>query len=199
MKPSRRFILIFLILSLVTLALPETAGAFPPLPSSLYGKVKVDGANVPDGTLLEAWINERVVASCITQAYQGDSVYSIDIPGDDTSTQEVEGGVEGDVINFKLAGILVDQTAAWHSGTNQNLDLSVTSEPTSPSQSTATPTTEQAGQDPNNPMVTATAQPQPTNAPGEPTYTPDSGSTEQPGVLEKPPPVMLLPPFARAW
>jgi hypothetical protein len=106
---------------------PSNALAIPSLPSSFYGTVKVNSASVPDGTLVQAIIAGKVVAFCQTQTYQGGSVYSLDIPGDDPGTPAVEGGREGDVIQFKLGGILATQTGTWHSATNINLNLSATS------------------------------------------------------------------------
>ena len=57
--------------------------AFPSLPSSFYGTVKVNDANVPDGTLVQALINGKMIIENQTQTYQGDLLYSLDIPGHD--------------------------------------------------------------------------------------------------------------------
>jgi hypothetical protein len=161
---------VLVILGLAALALPGPAGAFPPLPSSYYGKITLDGMDVPEGTRLEAWIGDLLVAYNTTQVYQGDSVYSLDIPGDDSSTQAIEGGVEGDVIYFKLDGFLAGQTATWHTGTNQELDLSaISTVATNTPLPTPTelPATRQAGQ--SQPTATAQSgeQSQPTQAPGD--------------------------------
>jgi len=51
----------------------------------------------------------------------------MDVTGDDAATNDVEGGIEGDQIEFKVAGQTVGQTGVWHSGTNTNLDLSIDS------------------------------------------------------------------------
>jgi LPXTG-motif cell wall-anchored protein len=114
--------------------------AVPPLPSSFYGTIKLNGANVPDGTQVQALINGKIVAYSQTQTYQGDSVYSLDIPGDDSSSAAVEGGAEGDVISFNLGGITANQTGAWHSATNVNLNLTAASANTpQPPQATQPP------------------------------------------------------------
>ena len=118
---------ICLLICLISLFVAEPVLAFPPLPSSFYGKVKVDGENVPDGTVVEAWINGKVYTEAKTQTYQGDSVYAMDVTGDDASTNDIEGGIEGDQIEFKVAGQTAGQTGEWHSGTNTNLDLSIDS------------------------------------------------------------------------
>jgi hypothetical protein len=165
-----RFVSLLVILGLAALALPGPAGAFPPLPSSFYGKITLDGADVPEGTRLEAWIGDLLVAFTTTEMYQGDSVYSLDIAGDDTSTQGIEGGVEGDVIYFKLAGFPAGQTATWRTGTNEELDLSAIST-VATNTPLPTPTELPADSQQDQARSTATAQAavlaQPTQAPGD--------------------------------
>jgi hypothetical protein len=68
-----------------------------------------------------------VYAEGYTQTYQGDSVYALDVRGDDSDTAAQDGGREGDSIQFKIGGVLADQTAAWHSATNINLNLTASS------------------------------------------------------------------------
>jgi hypothetical protein len=111
-------------ISLTSLFATRPVLAFPPMPSSFYGTVKVDGVNVPDGTPIQALINGQIFATGQTQTYQGDSVYSLDIPGDDTSTAVVDGGQDGDKIVFTINGGVADQTGTWNSATNINLNLS---------------------------------------------------------------------------
>jgi hypothetical protein len=108
---------------LATLLAAIPALAFPPLPSSLYGTVKVNDGSVPDGTIVRALIDGQVYAEGRTQTYQGDSVYSLDVPGDDTATAARDGGREGDTIQFEIGDVLADQTGTWHSGTNVKLNL----------------------------------------------------------------------------
>jgi hypothetical protein len=135
-----RIAILTLTISLFLLINPSLVKAIPPLPSSFYGVVKVNQANLPVGTGVQALINGKVVAESITQMYQGDSVYSLDVPGDDPSTASIEGGIEGDTITFKAGGLSADQTGLWHSATNISLNMTVTSAstPISP-QITSTP------------------------------------------------------------
>jgi hypothetical protein len=112
----------------ITLFCVSHASAFPPLPSSFYGTVKQDGENIPDGTLVEALIDGIVMATFLSETYQGNSVYSLDIPGDDATTAKIEGGTSGEMIQFRVGGVLADQTAVWASGVNQNLDLTLAAE-----------------------------------------------------------------------
>ena len=104
MKHMKKIFTVFIILSVVVLAQTSVVFAVPPLPSSMYGTVTVNNENVPDGTVIEALINNQVVAYAYTQTYQGNSVYSLDVPGDDSSTTEIEGGIDDDAITFKIGG-----------------------------------------------------------------------------------------------
>jgi hypothetical protein len=111
-------------ISLISLFITRPVLAFPPLPSSFYGTVKVNGANVPDSTLVKAWINGQAYAQGKTLTHKGESVYSLDIPGDDASTPLVEGGREGEVVVFTIGGASTGQTGTWKSGSNMNVNLS---------------------------------------------------------------------------
>jgi hypothetical protein len=130
-----RLIRIFLLstaVCLVSLFSAVPALAVPTLPSSFYGTVKVNDANVADGTRVQALINGHAYAEGLTQTYQGDSVYTVDVPGDDTGTAAQDGGREGDTIQFKIGGALSNQTGTWHSGTNVMLNLTVSTSATLP-------------------------------------------------------------------
>ena len=115
--------------------------AFPPLPSSFYGTVKINNSNAPDGTWIKALINGHVFAETQTITYQGDSVYSLDVPGDDSSTSVVEGGREGDSLVFIIGGPTASQAGRWTSGTNTKFNLSLfTQLPDATSTPSVTPT-----------------------------------------------------------
>jgi hypothetical protein len=123
MKPRTRAACATLLSMVISLLLYMPAMAFPPLPSSFYGTVQVNAANVPDGTSVQALIGSKVYAETVTQTYQGKSVYSLNVDGDDTETSTTDGGREGDTIQFKIGGMPAVQTGVWHSGTNVSLDL----------------------------------------------------------------------------
>jgi hypothetical protein len=96
--------------------------AFPPMPSSFWGTVKFDGANVAAGTVVSAKINGIQFASTIINL--GDIYYSLDIPGDDPDTPgTIEGGVQGDTIVFYIGTIKATQTGTWKGGSIVSLDL----------------------------------------------------------------------------
>lgn len=123
MKINRSILSLFLVLFLL-LSNISVAHAIPPLPSSFYGTVKVDGVNVTAGTVVTAWINGVAYASATTFTNGSNVVYRMNIPGDDTSTTEtIEGGTEGQTISFHIGSLIADQTATWTGGTNVNLAL----------------------------------------------------------------------------
>jgi hypothetical protein len=122
-----------LLLSLTLLLVISTSAAAlaapPPLPSSLYGTVQLGGAVVPDGTFISTWINGTKVAETTSLSVNGDSVYIVDVPGDDPDTPTIEGGQEGDTIVFQVAGIEADQTALWTGGEVTERNLTATPKP----------------------------------------------------------------------
>jgi hypothetical protein len=126
LKVNLKRLLFSLFLALVAaIVLITPALAIPPLPSSFYGQVKANGQNVPDGTLVRALIAGKAYATTRTLTYQGNSVFSLNIPGDEADTASIEGGKEGDTIQFEVGGVIARQTGVWHSGTNVDLDLDV--------------------------------------------------------------------------
>ncbi len=145
MKHGIRLVYITLASLIASLFICLPALAVPQLPSSFYGTVKVNGTNVPDGTSVQALIGGKVYAETLTQTYQGDSVYSLDVTGDDTDTTVQDGGREGDTIQFKIGGVLANQTGVFHSGTNINFILTAsTSTPVATPRTTLTPVPTQA-------------------------------------------------------
>jgi uncharacterized repeat protein (TIGR01451 family) len=91
----------------------------PPLPSSFYGTVQLNGATAPVGTLVSAWINGVKYAETAVSS----SGFVLDVPGDELDTPMIEGGHEGQVIVFRVGGYAASRLAVWHSGIVVNLDL----------------------------------------------------------------------------
>jgi hypothetical protein len=114
-----------LIACIAALLATRHAFAIPSPASSFHGVIRVNGENLPDGLLVVAWINGEAYASSYTQTDQGNSVYSLEVPGDDPDTPEREGGREGDTVQFELGSVLTDQAGTWHSGTSVQLDLTL--------------------------------------------------------------------------
>jgi hypothetical protein len=117
MKTGQKIFAFIITLTLLLSNVPAV-NAQPPLPSSFYGTVKLGGANVPDGTVVTAWMNGVQYASTLTLTFGSDSVYSIDVRGDDP------GGNQGTTVVFHIGAQVADQTGLWASGTNVSLNLS---------------------------------------------------------------------------
>lgn len=123
-----RFLAILILTMSVVLFYAQPALAFPSMPSSFYGTVKVDGASVPIGTVVSAKIIGVQYASAAVFSYQEDIYYSLDIPADDPDTPgTIEGGVEGNTIVFYIGTTKAAQTGTWHSGSLVSLNLTVDS------------------------------------------------------------------------
>lgn len=120
---------IFTLAALVMLSLilinVTAVSAVPPIPSSFYGTVKDGSRNVALGTPITARINGVEYASTTAFIDNGDSVYSINVTGDDPDTPEIDGGIQGDTITFYVDGIKALQTGEWQSAANNQLDLIV--------------------------------------------------------------------------
>jgi hypothetical protein len=96
----------------------------PPLPSSFFGEIHIGPTPPAPGTVIEARIPSisGVVAATVVVQLGASLVYSLDIAGDDPGTPAIEGGVEGDLITFRMGGRAV-ATAPWHAGTHTRLDF----------------------------------------------------------------------------
>jgi hypothetical protein len=109
-------------------ARPALADAPPVLPSGFWGTVKIDGENAPVGATVSAWINGVQYAYTTTQLYEatGETVYSLDVPGDQPETAGViEGGKSGDTIIFKVNGASANESGSWQSGVNTEINLTL--------------------------------------------------------------------------
>ncbi len=157
------------------LAMPLVALAQPPLPSSFYGTVKVDGVNVPVGTTVVAYVGGTPIAQATTQDFQGGSVYSINVLGDDPTTTAVEGGTAGAQVFFAIGNTYVaTQTGTWATGTNVSLNLTASAAPAAtptavpPTATTVPPTATAAPQPTATTVPAATATPRPAVATATP-------------------------------
>ena len=85
---------------------------------------RLTASNVPAGTVVTARINGVQYASAVIATYLGDTVFSLNVPGDDTDSPGViDGGVPGDTVVFYVGSRQAEQTAAWASGSNVPLNL----------------------------------------------------------------------------
>ncbi len=91
---------ISMLVGLVIVCAGEAWSNPPMLPHTFWGIVKKDGQNVVDGTPVSARINGVEYVSSQTLTWGADSVYTFNVPGDDTDTPTKEGGVEGETIRL---------------------------------------------------------------------------------------------------
>ncbi len=118
MKRKMRVISPLVALVMLALVLPGTTVAHISESCRFYGPVTVNGQDVPDGTVVTAWLESPSAGPWTTTTYTryGASWYVIDIPADDLSTPDKEGGVAGDQVHFSLndgSSIPVPGTATW--------------------------------------------------------------------------------------
>ncbi|MFC1847718.1 hypothetical protein ACFLXV_00185 [Chloroflexota bacterium] len=160
-----RVVPIVILIALVTLLLPvapAAAEAPPPLPCRFYGRVQLDGMDVPDGTTITAIIADDTYTTTTPTAKYGPSTYAIvllPLPGTPYD--------EGTVVIFEIESYEADNLGTWETGGNINLDLAASTTPavtpTPPPTATPTPTP--------IPTISPTPTPIPTVAPS-PTPTP---------------------------
>ncbi len=113
-----------LVVALLIVALgAASVAALPPLPSSFWGVITVNGARIPLNAQLTAHVESVQCGTAHIFAYGGTTYYSISVTGDDPDTPEREGGREDELIEFRLNGVPLATTARWHEGTNLRLDM----------------------------------------------------------------------------
>ncbi len=115
---QRLVIIVIILITNFSLVAAETAPP-PPIPSSYYGTAKLDGENIDEGDVITAMINDQVAASTQVEIYEGESVYAIVIPGNEST--------EGLAVEFYVNGLQSDQDGIWHAGSNTELNLTFTS------------------------------------------------------------------------
>ena len=104
------------LLLLVLLLLAPSAGAVPPIPSSFWGAITMNGAPITLDAELTAYVEGVLCGQATIFYYEGATAYSITVTGDDPETPEREGGREGETILFRLNGAPLATTAIWDGG-----------------------------------------------------------------------------------
>jgi len=127
--------------------------AAPQPPHQFYGNVTIDGSPAPEGTEITVKIDGVGYGSTTTS----DGKYGYDplffVPADDPSTDEKEGGQNGDVIQFYVNDVL-SGTYNFSSGDVTNLDLSASSITLTPSPTpTSTPSAGGGGEVEHCPLL----------------------------------------------
>jgi len=119
----RGFRILSTFLALVLLLAVAASAGPPPLPSSFWGVFTMNGARVALSAELTAYVDDVACGRASLFLYQNTTYYSVSVKGDDPDTPIKEGGVENDVIQFRLSGVPLATTALWHGSTNTELNL----------------------------------------------------------------------------
>jgi hypothetical protein len=122
--PKAALILLLALAALVTIA--NEAAADNTGACRFTGTVKLDGANVPDGTVIKAFIGDDVYTTTTPTGY-GPSTYSVEVRPPDG-----EGYAEGTQVRFTIDGYAADQTGSFQGGENIRWDLTAKRPPASP-------------------------------------------------------------------
>src|SRR5581483_6632434 len=119
--PSRRYPMRRALLLLLAAAafLPLAAGAQRLPPHRFFGRVTVNGAAPPVGTVVEAFIGNT---RCGTGQTTSGGNYVIDV---DHGTSTPGCGFGGATITFRVSGVTATPTATFRDGGFEPLDLTV--------------------------------------------------------------------------
>ena len=107
------------LLTIAVLIIGLAADLPPALPSSFYGYVNGGRA----GQVVTVQVGGQVLARGTVFLWQGRAVYSLDVGMD--GADQVRPIAEGTIATFRVGGVTAG-TAALHSGTNVQKDLTVT-------------------------------------------------------------------------
>ena len=96
-----------------------------------YGTLTVDGSYVDTPQVVTAFIEGVKVGEVTSGSPEGLEVYQyrMDIPADDLTTLEREGGKTNDIVDFKIGGWDATPTGTWLWGQYVNRNLSATTPP----------------------------------------------------------------------
>jgi hypothetical protein len=105
MLTTKSFSFALVLVLALSLAAAGAVGAIPQAPHIFWGEVTINGSPAPDGTTVSAHIGSL---SWSTTTSGGSYGYAptFTVAADDPETPEKEGGIEGDVIVFKVNGML---------------------------------------------------------------------------------------------
>ncbi len=105
MLTTKSFSFALVLVLAFSLAAAGAVGAIPRPPHKFWGEVTINGSPAPDGTTVSAHISSL---SWSTTTSGGSYGYApaFQIDADDPATPQKEGGTEGDVIVFKVDGML---------------------------------------------------------------------------------------------
>ena len=112
-----RFLLFVPLVCLLLVLMAMPVFAVPPLPATFWGQVTLDGADVPNGTEITAWVDGVLIGQVTTEPHDGHSVYVLDAKPADTWDPEVgPPDIEGGTVIFRIGSSMAEQTTTWTMG-----------------------------------------------------------------------------------
>lgn len=129
------------VLGVALLGVSAASAESPPAPPARFaGKVTIDGAKAPSGTIVEARIGATSCGSTSTFDQGGEARYVLDVPALDPGATP-NCGTEDAAVSFYVGGKLANETGSWKNYQLNLLDLTVTTATETPTTTaTATPT-----------------------------------------------------------
>ena len=109
-----------------------TASSTPPAPHLVSGVVMVNGNYIPGDITISAWCGGVKYAEDSTKIVAGQSVYSMEVRGDDWLTTEIDGCSDGETVDFMISHLDANETLTWSPGYTSTHDLTATSESPDP-------------------------------------------------------------------
>lgn len=126
------------VLAVFMFAAVASAESPPSPPARFVGSVKIDGANAPGGTLIEARIGNTTCGATTVFAAGSEARYALDSPALDPGATP-NCGVEGAVVSFFVGGKRANETGSWANYQLNTVNLTVTTVTETPGAGT-TPT-----------------------------------------------------------
>ena len=115
-------LLLLLLISLILIEAPiEYTAAFAVLPSQYYGTIKLEGRYLNTGNNITAYDSNGVL--CDSYIINKTAEYYLSCKGDDLSTNEDEGAIEGDKISIHVNNRRIEVYTIWHQGEFTKLDI----------------------------------------------------------------------------
>ena len=93
-----------------TSSLDLSAESEPPGNYQVFGQVWANDELVPQGIRISAWCDGVKIVEAVTSS---EAYYTMQVPGDDPFTPDIEGCGEGVLIHFMIGNLEADQTAIW--------------------------------------------------------------------------------------
>lgn len=131
---------LFLLLAGLSVALAfgaAPAGAQLP-PTRVFGAVTVDGRPAPAGTVVQAFIGEKLCGEGVVRRISDELPlgYVVDVAG---ASQSEGCGTDGATITFRVGGVPANETATFATGSFVRLDLTVSGQVATPTPGAPTP------------------------------------------------------------